>query len=165
MAEEEQAASQEENQPVNRVEKVYLKDVSFETPNSPTIFTVEGQPQLNFDMTQKVAKISDDLYEVVLILTATTTVGDQTAYLAEVHQAGIFTLQTREQEKIERLISIFCPRMLYPYACAALSELVTKGGFQQLLLAPLNFEALYQQRLQEKNEQAGTGAAQETEAS
>lgn len=164
MAEEEQAASQDENRPVIRTEKIYLKDVSFETPNAPTIFTLEWQPKLNFNIGQKASPISEDLYEVVLTLTATTTVGDQTAYLAEVHQAGIFTLQAREQEQLDRLVGVVCPRMLYPYACAALSELVTKGGFPQLLLAPLNFEALYQQRLQEKNEQTGT-EAQETEAS
>ncbi len=156
MAEEDQAAAQNENRPTVRAEKIYLKDVSFETPNSPTIFTIDSRPQLNFNFGQKIAKISDDgLYEVVLVLTATTKVEDKTAYLAEVHQAGVFTIQHDDQQQIGRLLGVFCPRMLYPYACAAISDLVSKGGFPQLLLAPLNFDALYQQRLNEAQENAG----------
>ena len=150
MAEEDQAAAQNGNNPTVRIEKIYVKDVSFETPNSPTIFTIEWQPQLNFDFAQKAAKISDDgLYEVVLVLTATTKVDNKTAYLAEVHQAGIFTIQHDDQQKIDRVLGVFCPRMLYPYACAAMSDLVSKGGFPQLFMAPINFDAFYQQRLNE----------------
>jgi preprotein translocase subunit SecB len=163
MAEEQPAAPGEENKAALRPEKIYLKDVSFETPNSPTIFTLEWQPQLNFDIGQKVARVSDEgLYEVVLVLTATTTVGDQTAYLAEVHQAGIFTIQGADQAQLDRLLAVFCPRMLYPYACATMSDLVSKGGFPQLLLAPLDFQSMYQQRLDvaQKN-----SAAQEVESS
>lgn len=153
MAEEDQAAAQNENKPSVRAEKIYLKDVSFETPNSPTIFTIEWRPQLNFEFGQKISKVSDDgLYEVVLVLTATTKIDDKTAYLAEIHQAGIFTIQHDDQQQIDRLLGIFCPRMLYPYACAAMSDIVSKGGFPQLLLAPINFEALYQQRLNEAEE-------------
>ena len=163
MAEEPQAAPGEENKPALRPEKIYIKDVSFETPNSPTIFTLEWQPQLDFDIGQKVAKVSDEgLYEVVLVLTATTKVGDQTAYLAEVQQAGIFTIQGTNQQQLDRLLSVFCPRMLYPYACAAMSDLVSKGGFPQLLLAPLDFESMYRQRLDEAQQNA---AAQEAESS
>lgn len=163
MAEEQPAASGEENKAALRPEKIYLKDVSFETPNSPTIFTLEWQPQLDFDIGQKVTKVSDEgLYEVVLVLTATTKVGEQTAYLAEVHQAGIFTIQGTDEQQLDRLLGIFCPRMLYPYACAAMSDLVSKGGFPQLLLAPLNFELLYQQRLDGAKQNA---AAQEAESS
>ncbi|MGB5261104.1 MAG: protein-export chaperone SecB [Gammaproteobacteria bacterium] len=161
MAEEKQSASQDENKPALRPEKIYLKDVSFETPNSPTIFTLEWQPQLNFDIGQKVAKVSDEgLYEVVLVLTATTTVNDKTAYLAEVQQAGIFTIQNTDQAQLDRLLAVVCPRMLYPYACAALSDLVSRGGFPQLLLAPLNFDALYQQRLDEAQQKAAMQASE-----
>ncbi len=163
MAEEQPAASGEENKAALRPEKIYLKDVSFETPNSPTIFTLEWQPQLNFDIGQKVTKVSDEgLYEVVLVLTATTKVSEQTAYLAEVQQAGIFTIQGTDQEQLDRLLGVFCPRMLYPYACAAMSDLVSKGGFPQLLLAPLNFDLLYQQRLDGAQQNA---AEQEVESS
>ena len=163
MAEEQQAASTEENKVALRPEKIYVKDVSLETPNSPTIFTQEWQPKLNFDIGQKVTKVSDDgLYEVVLVLTATTTVDDMTAYLAEVHQAGIFTIQGTNQQQLDSLLAVFCPRMLYPYACAAMSDLVSKGGFPQLMLAPLDFESMYRQRLDEAQQNA---AAQEVESS
>ena len=150
MAEEDQTAAQNDDKPKIRTEKIYLKDVSFETPNSPAIFTVKWQPHLSFDFGQKIVELPEDgLFEVVLILTATSTVEDKTAFLAEVHQAGIFTFQNYDQQQTERLLGVFCPRMLYPYACAAMSDLVTKGGFPQLLLAPINFDALYQQRLKE----------------
>ena len=163
MAEEQQAASTEENKVSLRPEKIYIKDVSLETPNSPTVFTQEWQPKLNFDIGQKVTKVSDDgAYEVVLILTATTTVDDVTAYLAEVHQAGIFTIQNTEPQQLDHLLSVFCPQMLYPFACAVLTDLVTRGGFPQLVLAPLNFEAIYQQRLHEAQQHA---AAEQTESS
>lgn len=163
MAEEQQAASTEENKVALRPEKIYVKDVSLETPNSPTIFTQEWQPKLNFDIGQKVTKVSDDgLYEVVLVLTATTTVDDMTAYLAEVHQAGIFTIQNTEPQQLDHMLGVFCPQMLYPYACATLTDLVTRGGFPQLVLAPLNFDAIYQQRLHEAQQHA---AAEQTESS
>jgi preprotein translocase subunit SecB len=163
MVDEAQAASGDENKATLRPEKIYLKDVSFETPNSPTIFTLEWQPQLNFDIGQKVAKVSDEgLYEVVLVLTATTTVNDKTAYLAEIQQAGIFTLHAADQAQLDRMLAVVCPRMLYPYACAAMSDLVSRGGFPQLLLAPLNFDALYQQRLVEAQEKSAAEPAEST---
>ena len=155
MAEEKQEAGTEENRVSLRPEKIYVKDISLETPNSPAIFTQDWKPKLNFDIGQKVAKISEEgVYEVVLALTATTTVEDKTAYLAEVHQAGIFTIHNTEPQQLDHLLGVFCPQMLYPYACAALSDLVTRGGFPQLVLAPLNFEAIHQQRLQEAQQHA-----------
>ena len=161
MAEEEQAAAQDENRTAIRIDKIYLKDVSFETPNSPAVFTIDWKPALNIDIGQKVARVSDEgMYEVVLVLTATTKIEDQTAYLAEVHQAGIFTIQTRNEERLDRLIHVFCPRMLFPYASAALSDLVTRGGFPQLLVAPINFKAIYEQRQQEANSDTGAAQAQ-----
>ena len=104
----------------------------------------------------------DGVYEVVLVLTATTTVDDTTAYLAEVHQAGIFTIQNTEPQQLDHLLGVFCPQMLYPYACATLTDLVTRGGFPQLVLAPLNFDAIYQQRLHEAQQHAAT---EQTESS
>lgn len=159
MAEEEQAAAVDENRPGLRIEKIYLKDVSFETPNSPAVFTVDWKPALNIDIGQKLARLSDEgVYEVVLVLTATTKIEDKIAYLAEVQQAGIFTLQIPDQAQLERMLHVICPNMLYPYASAALSDLVTRGGFPQLSLAPMNFDAIYQQRQQEAN--SDNGAAQ-----
>ena len=161
MAEEQQEAGQQDNRVAMRPEKIYIKDISLETPNSPGMFTQEWKPKINFDIGQQVAKISDEgVYEVVLVLTATTKVDDKTAYLAEVHQAGIFTIQTTDAQQLEHLLGVFCPQMLYPYACATLTDLVTRAGFPQLVLAPLNFDAIHQQRLREAQEHAAAESAE-----
>jgi preprotein translocase subunit SecB len=147
MAEEEQPAGNGE-QKVIHPQKIFLKDVSFETPNSPEIFLQEWQPDMDIEIDSKARPMEDDLYEVVLTLTATTKVSDKTAYLAEVHQAGIFRMKGFDDAELHRLHNVYCLRFLYPYGSAALSELVLKGGFPQLLPAPVNFDAIYRQRMQ-----------------
>jgi preprotein translocase subunit SecB len=150
MADEAQPATQGDNGEKAIIpQKVYLKDVSLETPNSPDIFTREWKPQLGIEIDNQVTSVAEDTWEVVLAVTATVKVGEATAFLAEVHQAGIFTLKGFEPERLHRLHNVYCLRTLYPFACAALSDLVTKGGFPQLVLAPMNFEALYEKRLQQ----------------
>ena len=156
MADEAQSANQGGNDGKAIIpQKVYLKDVSFETPNSPAIFTREWQPKLGVDIDNQTTSGAEDTWEVVLTITATVKVGEATAFLAEVHQAGIFTLKGFEPERLQRLQNVYCLRTLYPFACAALSDLVTRGGFPQLVLAPMNFEALYEKRQQ----QAAAGEA------
>jgi preprotein translocase subunit SecB len=147
MAEEEQQAGNGE-QKVIRTQKIFLKDVSFETPNSPEIFLEEWKPETEIEIDSRYRQLKDDLYEVVLTLTATTKVSGNTAYLAEVQQAGIFFIKGLDDAELHRSQNVFCLRFLYPYCSATLSELVHKGGFPQLLPSPVNFDALYQQRLQ-----------------
>ena len=147
MAEEEQQAGNGE-QKVVHTQKIYLKDVSFETPNSPEIFLQEWKPDTNIDIDSKYRQLKYYLYEFVLTLTATTKVSDQTAYLAEVQQEGIFIMKGLDDDELHRTQNIFCLRFLYPYCSANLAELVLKGGFPQLLPSPVNFDAMYQQRLQ-----------------
>lgn len=156
MAEED--AKQETSQPKRMVkaQKIYLKDVSFETPNSPQIFVLDWKPDLTIDFGSSHQPVGDDLYEVVLALTATTKVDDKTAYLAEVHQAGIFLLKGLDQEELQRSLNVSCMRLIYPYACAAVSDLVSRGGFPQLALSPVSFESIYRQRLQQAREQEQT---------
>jgi len=150
MADEQQAAPQNEGQQKSiQLLKIYLKDVSFETPNSPAIFLKEWKPNLEFQVGNSAALTNDGQHEVVLVLTVTVTVNGETAYLAEVHQAGIFSITGHEPDEVQRLHNVFCNRFLYPYACAALSDLVTKGGFPQLLLSPINFDLMYKKRLEE----------------
>ena len=150
MADEPQAAPQkEEEQKSIQPLKIYLKDVSFETPNSPAIFLKEWKPNLEFQVANSAAITNDGQHEVVLALTVTVTVNGETAYLAEVHQAGIFSITGHSPEEIQRVQNVFCNRFLYPYASAAISDLVTKGGFPQLLLQPINFNIMYQKRLEE----------------
>ncbi len=143
------------------IQKIYLKDVSFETPNSPDIFTKEWQPEINLNLTSDAKQIGDNVYEVVVSLTVTAKLGDQTAYLCEVQQAGIFTMGGFTEEETSPMLGAFCPNILYPYAREAISSLVRKGGFPQLELAPINFDALYAQKVQEMQAQV----AQEQPAS
>ena len=158
MVEDEQAAQNDGEKIIIQVQKVFIKDVSFETPNSPQIFTLAWKPKLAFEISSQSRALEDDLYEVVLILTATVKVEDSTAYLAEIHQGGIFHIKGFEPEALQKTLHVFCLRVLYPYACAAVWDLVNKGGFPQLNLAPMNFTLLYEQSMkaaQEENAASG----------
>ena len=154
MSEEEQPeAKAEDNVKIWRPQKIYVKDASFEAPNSPELFTKKWEPKLGVEIDNSVSVLGDDIYEVNLTVTATVTVEDKTAFLAEVHQAGIFLLKGHEPNDLHRLQHIYCLTTLYPYICAALSDLVTKGGFPPLLLVPMNFAALYAKKLQQVSDQ------------
>ena len=160
MSEEEQPEVQtKDDKKIIRTQKIYIKDVSFESPNSPALFTKEWEPKLGIEINNSISVLGEDIYEIILTVTATATVEDKTAFLAEVHQAGIFVLKGHEPDDLQRIQYVFCLRTLYPYACAALSDLVTKGGFPQLLLAPMNFAALYAKKLQQAHDQNGTSDA------
>ena len=160
MADNDQAAAQGEGEKKGiQPQKIYLKDVSFESPNSPGIFTLDWKPDVDIEIDSKSAVLADNLHEVVMTLTVTVKVGESTAFLAEVHQAGIFVMRGLDPEELQRAQHVFCMRMLYPYASAALTEMVTKGGFPQLLLAPVNFEGLYAQRQQAAAASAGASEA------
>ena len=133
------------------IQKIYLKDVSFESPNAPSSFQVEWKPDTNLQVGSKNTKLAEDVYEVVLSLTATVKVGEQTAFLIEIQQAGIFTLAGFEEGALGHLVGAYCPNLLFPYAREAISDLTTKGGFPPLLLAPINFDALYAQNQQQSD--------------
>ncbi len=139
----------EENQQFT-IQKIYLKDVSFESPNSPQAFLGgDWQPQINVQINSSNQKIADDTYEVVLDITVTAQQEDKTAFLAEIKQAGIFTIAGFTDENLGGMVGAFCPETLFPFAREAITELVSKGGFPQLLLAPVNFNALYAQQMQQ----------------
>jgi preprotein translocase subunit SecB len=150
----------EENQQF-AIQKIYLKDVSFESPNSPQAFT-EGdwQPKINVQINSSNSVIAQDTYEVVLDITVTADQNEKTAFLAEVKQAGIFTIAGFPEENLGGMVGAFCPESLFPYAREAISELISKGGFPPLYLAPVNFNALYTQQLQQK-QSASTETEQE----
>ena len=134
-----------------RPQKIYLKDASFESPHAPGIFTQAWNPNLDLEIDSHAQQIADDMFDVVLKITGTVTVEGNTAFLIEVHQAGIFLLKG-EPDTLQRLQNVFCLNTLYPYASAALSDLVTKGGFPSLMLPPMNFAAIYDQRLQQQKQ-------------
>lgn len=135
-------------------QKIYIKDLSFETPHSPEIFTEEWNPAVNMNLASEGKSIGDKLYEIVLTITVTVSVAEKTAYLVEAHQAGIFHIDGFPDAIIERMIATICPNILFPFAREHVSDLVTRGGFPQLLLAPVNFDALYQQQLQQNQNTA-----------
>lgn len=130
------------------IQKIYVKDMSFETPNTPAVFTMDWKPEINLELTTQASKIAEGIHEVVLSLTVTAKLGDNTAYLAEVQQAGIFAMQGFPEAELAPMIGAFCPGTLYPYARETVSDLVARGGFPQLVLAPINFDALFAQQIQ-----------------
>ena len=136
------------------LQRIFIKDVSFETPNSPTIFVEEWKPESNLNLNSNVTKLADDTYEVVLTVTVTTKVGDKTAFLVEVQQAGIFGVKGFADAEMGHMMGAYCPNVLFPYAREVVSDLVSKGSFPQLLLTPVNFDALYAQHLQEQQKKA-----------
>ncbi len=148
----------EENQQF-AIQKIYLKDVSFESPNSPQAFSDEGwKPQINVQINSSNQSIAQDTYEVVLEITVTAKQNEKTAFLVELKQAGIFTIAGFPEENLGGMVGAFCPETLFPFAREAISELISKGGFPQLLLQPVNFNALYTQHQQ----QAAAQSEQET---
>jgi len=130
------------------IQKIYVKDTSFETPNSPQIFTQQWQPEVNLNLNTATQAIADNTYEVVVSMTVTCKVGDKTAYLCEVQQAGIFTIAGFTEDELKPMVGAFCPNTLFPYARETVSDLVARGGFPQLVLAPVNFDAIYAQQMQ-----------------
>jgi len=135
------------------IQKIYTKDLSFETPNSPKVFTEKWEPTVDFNLGTNVTVLENTLYEVAITVTITVKCNSTTAYLVEVIQAGIFSLIGFNDQEMGPMVGSFCPNILFPYAREAVSDLVAKGGFPQLLLAPVNFDALYAQHLQQTQQQ------------
>lgn len=139
-----------EQQPSFQIEKLYVKDISLEIPGAPQVFLESQSPQLEIQVRNESAQIAEGLFEVVITVTVTAKSGDKTQFLAEAAQAGIFSLRHVPQADLEPLLAVACPTILYPYARETISDLVTRGGFPPVLLAPVSFEALYAQRLQQQ---------------
>jgi preprotein translocase subunit SecB len=134
------------------LQKIYLKDVSFETPNSPDVFTQKWEPKVEFNLSTNAHQLQESIFEVSITTTLTVKISDKTAYLVEVCQAGIFALSGFSEQELGPLLGSFCPNILFPYAREAVSDLVIKGGFPPMLLAPINFDALYAQHMQQSQE-------------
>lgn len=158
------AQQQDENQPQFALQRVYTKDSSFESPSSPSIFQEQWKPQVNMDLNTSHTRISDTQYEVVLHLTLTSKVGEKTAYIVEVQQAGIFMVKNVEGAQLGQMLGAYCPNILFPYARETIDTMVTKGSFPALMLAPVNFDAIYKQALQRKQQEQEGGAEQPGEA-
>lgn len=138
------------------VQRVYTKDASFESPNAPEIFRGEWKPKHDLNLNTKVNQLGDHFYEVVLSVTVTATVDDKTAFIVEVHQAGIFTMSGFAEAELGPMLGAYCPALLFPYAREVVTDLVVKGSFPQLVLQHVNFDALFAQHQQQA---AGQNAA------
>lgn len=154
---EEQTARQQQQFTVHRI---YTKDVSFESPSTPEVFKKQWQPKVTVDLNTKSEAIDQEgNFEVVLAITVTTKVDDVTAFLIEVQQAGIFYIKGFEGEELRRLLGTAAPTMLFPYARETIDTLCVKGAFPAMMLSPVNFDAVYQQALNQAQAAAKGGAA------
>lgn len=147
------AAGQEQQNAQFSVQRIYTRDISFETPNSPSIFQKEWKPEVKLDIDTRTTELESNLFEVVLSVTVTATVGEETAFLCEVQQAGIFALGDMPDQNKAHTLGSFCPNMLFPYAREAVSNLVNRGTFPPLNLAPVNFDAIFAAYMQKRAEQ------------
>lgn len=133
------------------IAKIYIKDFSFESPQTPRIFKAgEWSPQTNLNLRSSHTAVDDDLHEIVLTITVDAKEGDDTIFLVELHQAGLFEVAGYDKEELGAIIGSFCPNMLFPYARESIAGVIQKGGFPEFVLQPINFDALYLQSLQQK---------------
>jgi preprotein translocase subunit SecB len=147
-----EAATTEDSGPVFAIQRIYLKDLSFETPMGPSVFQKQWQPKVNQDLNTKNTKLENDLYEVALRLTLTVTDGEDTIYILEVKQAGIFAIKGLDPKQITHVINTTCPNILFPYAREAVDSVLSKGSFPALMLPPINFDALFASALKQAEE-------------
>lgn len=138
------------------IQRVYVKDLSYETPNTPAVFQQQWEPELTLDLNTTSTQLEAGVYEVILTVTATVNNQKAVAFLVEVKQAGIFTIQGAPDGQLDHLLNSFCPSILFPYAREAITSQVIRGSFPQLVLAPINFDALYMQQLAEKQKETQT---------
>jgi preprotein translocase subunit SecB len=141
------------------LQKIYIKDLSFESPKAPGVFTTSVQPQTQLNIRSSAQDLGQGMQEITLTLTLEAKDKDATLFLIEIAQAGIFFIQGYSAEEHAMLTGSFCPQTLYPYAREAISDIVGRGGFPQLLLQPINFDALYAQAVQERAARNGGNVA------
>lgn len=140
-----------------QVQKLYLRDVSFESPAAPAIFAADSgwNPQVDLQLDTEIRNVDERRHEVTLIVTVTASDGDATAFLVEVRQAGLFEVDGFGDDELDHLLRAYCPGLLFPFAREAVADLVQKGGLPPLLLQPINFEALYARHVARQKEGAG----------
>lgn len=151
MAEEHQAADQQQAQGGQfQIQRIYTKDISFEAPNSPAIFHKEWKPEIKLDLDTRTQQMGDNNYEVTLAVTVTAKLGEETAFLCEVQQSGVFTIAEMPEANKAHMLGAFCPNVLFPYARETISNLVNRGTFPALNLAPVNFDAIFAAYMQKR---------------
>jgi preprotein translocase subunit SecB len=144
-------------QPVFQIQRMYLKDLSLEQPNSPQILTEQGQPQVDINLGVSANGVADGIVEVCVTATVTTKVNDKVLFLVEAKQAGIFEIRNLPEEQMQGIVSIVCPQMIYPYLRAIVSDVCTRAGFPPILLTEVNFQAMFE--AQQQQAMSGNGGA------
>lgn len=137
--------------PVFQIQRLYLKDLSLEQPNSPMIFLEQSQPHVDINLGLSVDPVGEGMYEVSVTATVTTTVNDKTLFLVEAKQAGIFEIRNIPQDQLQPILGIACPQIVYPYLRAVVSDICTRAGFPPVLLSEVNFQAMYEAQQQQQN--------------
>ena len=153
-------ATSNEEAPQFSLQRIYVRDLSFEAPKSPAIFRQEWTPSVSLDLNTRQKQLENDFYEVVLTLSVEVKNGDEIAFIAEVQQAGIFLIKGLDDASMSHTLGAFCPNILFPYARETIDSLVVRGSFPALMLAPVNFDALYAQELQRMQEAGETPTVQ-----
>ncbi|MBK9021799.1 MAG: protein-export chaperone SecB [Sulfuritalea sp.] len=141
-----------DQQPVFSIEKIYVKDLSIEVPNAPQIFLVRETPSIEVQIQSGATTIGDGMYEVALTVTVNAKEGEKVFFLVEVVKAGIFQIRHVPEQDMEPILAVACPNILFPYARETISDAINRAGFPPVILAPVNFESLYQQRLMEQQQ-------------
>ncbi|GLX65085.1 MULTISPECIES: protein-export chaperone SecB [Proteus] len=154
--------SEQQNQEMTfQIQRIYTKDISFEAPNAPQVFQKEWQPEVKLDLDTSSNTLAENVYEVILRVTVTATMDNETAFLCEVQQAGIFTVEGIEGTQLAHCLGAYCPNVLFPYARECITNLVSRGTFPQLNLAPVNFDALFMNYLQQQQTDAANEGVEE----
>ncbi|MBK1614667.1 protein-export chaperone SecB [Rubrivivax gelatinosus] len=144
--------------PVFQIQRMYLKDLSLEQPNSPQILLEQQQPAVEINLAMAAEAVADGIFEVTVTATVTTKVADKTLFLVEAKQAGIFEIRNIPEDQMQGILSIVCPQMVYPYLRAIVSDVCTRAGFPPILLNEVNFQAMFEARLQAEAAQANGGS-------
>ena len=146
----------QDSTPVFQIQRMYLKDLSLEQPNSPQILLEQQQPQVDINLGMAAGGVADGIYEVTVTATVTTKVKERTLFLVEAKQAGIFEIRNVPEDQLNGILSIVCPQMIYPYLRAIVSDVCTRAGFPPILLTEVNFQAMFE--AQQAQQQAGNGS-------
>lgn len=148
-------------EPQFEIQRIYVKDLSYEAPNTPHTFVEEWKPEVQLNLETKSNKIQDDVHEVILSVTASVSSSKKTAFVIEVQQSGIFLIAGLPNDQLRHMLGSFCPNILFPYAREVISDVVMRGGFPQLILAPVNFDMLYSQHLEDQQKQGAKNTGDE----
>lgn len=157
-------SEQSHEEMVFQIQRIYTKDISFETPSAPNIFQQEWQPEVKLDLDTSSSELAEHVYEVILRVTVTASVAEETAFLCEVQQTGIFSIDGIEESQMAHCLGAYCPNILFPYARECITNLVSRGTFPQLNLAPVNFDALFMNYLQQQHTAQTENSANHQEA-